>query len=78
METWTPMTMLRGENDNDDRRDQDRRKTRQNLMVALWVVALVVGAGWLVDAFIKSSREQECLARGGRHCLKLEIPAPPR
>jgi hypothetical protein len=72
------MTVLRGQNDNEDRRDQDRRKLRQNGMVAIWVIALLVGASWLVDAFIKNSRQQECLARGGLNCIKLEIPAPPR
>jgi hypothetical protein len=72
------MTVLRGENDNEDRRDQDRRKQRQNGMVAIWVIALLVGAYWLMDAFIKNSREQECLARGGLSCMKVEIPAPPR
>jgi hypothetical protein len=72
------MTVLRGQNDNEDRRDQDRRKQRQNAFVALWVILLLVGAYWLLDAFIKNSREQECYARGGRHCVKLEIPAPAR
>lgn len=72
------MTVLRGENDNEDRRDQDRHKLRQNGMVALWVIALLVGAYWLVDAFIKNSREQECLARGGLTCVKVEITVPPR
>ena len=72
------MTVLRGENDNEDRRDQDRRKSWENALVAVWLVALLYGAYWLVDAFIKSSREQECLARGGRTCVQLEIPAPPR
>ena len=72
------MTVLRGQNDNEDRRDQDRRKLRQNGMVAIWVIALLVAAYWLVDAFIKNSREQECLARGGLTCMKIEIPAPPR
>ena len=72
------MTTLRGANDNDGRRDQDRRKLRQNVIVAAWVVALLFGAFWLVDAFIKNGREQECYARGGHNCVKLEIPAPPR
>jgi hypothetical protein len=72
------MTTLRGANDNDDRRYQDRRKIWQNLMVAAWIGALLAGAFWLVDAFIKNSREQECYARGGRTCARLEIPAPPR
>ena len=68
------MTVLRGENDNEDRRDQDGRKLRQNLLVAVWVVALLIASFWLVDAYIKSSREQECYARGGRNCVKLDIP----
>ncbi len=72
------MTVLRGENDNDDRRDQDRRKQRQNAFVALWVILLLIGAYWLVDAFIKNSREQECYARGHHNCAKVEIPAPQR
>ena len=74
----TPMTTLRGANDNDGRRDQDRRKIWQNAVVAIWVLALLAGAVWLVDAFIKNSREQECYARGGHNCTKLEIPASPR
>ena len=72
------MTMLRGENDNEDRRDQDRRKVWQNLFVAIWMILLLIGAAWLVDAFIKSSREQECLARGGRTCVPLDVSVPPR
>lgn len=72
------MTVLRGENDNEGRRDQDRRKQWQNGVVAIWVIALLVGAYWLMDAFIKNSREQECLARGGLSCMKVEIPVPPR
>ena len=70
------MTLLRGDNDNENRRDQDRRKVRQNLIVAVWVVALLGGAFWLVDAFVKNGREQECYARGGRNCARLEIPEP--
>ena len=76
--SMSPMTKLRGENDNDDRRDQDRRKGRENAFVALWVVLLLIGAFWLVDAFIKNSRQQECFARGGNNCVKLEIPPPAR
>ena len=72
------MTVLRGDNDNEDRRDQDRRKIRQNAMVVVWVVALLTGAFWLVDAFVQNSREQECYARGGRTCNKLELPAATR
>ena len=72
------MTVLRGENDNEDRRDQDRRKQQQNGIVAVWVILLLFGAYWLVDAFIKNSREQECYARGGHNCVRLEIPVPPR
>ena len=72
------MTVLRGDNDNENRRDQDRRKVRQNIVVGVWVVALLASAFWLVDAFIKNSREQECYARGGRNCAKLEIPEPSR
>ena len=74
----SPMTKLRGENDNDDRRDQDRRKGWENAFVVLWVVLLLIGAFWLVDAFIKNSRQQECFARGGNTCVKLEIPPPAR
>lgn len=70
------MKVLRGENDNDDRRDQDRHKIRQNAIVAFWVVVLLVGAAWLVDAVIKNNREQNCYARGGRNCVKLDIPPP--
>jgi hypothetical protein len=72
------MRVLRGENDNENRRVQDRRKGRQNAFVGLWVLILLVGSYWLVDAFIKSSRQQECLARGGHTCARVEIPAPPR
>ena len=68
------MTRLRGENDNEDRREQDRRKVRENLIVVLWVVLLIAGAAWLVDAFIKNNREQECYARGGRNCAPIDIP----
>jgi hypothetical protein len=72
------MTVLRGANDNDDRRDQDRRKVRQNVVVAAWVISLLIGAFWLIDAFIKNGREQACHARGGHTCAKHEIPSPPR
>ena len=72
------MTVLRGENDNEDRRHQERRRQQQNAIVAVWVILLLFGAYWLVDAFIKNSREQECYARGGHNCVKLEIPVPPR
>lgn len=72
------MTTLRGENDNEDRRLQDRRKGWENALVAVWVAVLLVASYFLVDAFIKSSREQECLARGGRTCTNLEISIPAR
>ena len=72
------MTVLRGENDNENRRDQDRRKGWENAIVAVWIVTLMVASYWLIDAFIKSSREQECLARGGRTCINLEISIPAR
>lgn len=72
------MTTLRGENDNEDRRLQDGHKVRQNLMVAVWVVLLLVGAYWLVDALIKNNREVECYARGGHNCTRLDVPVPPR
>ena len=70
------MTRLRSANDNDDRRDQDRRKLRQNALVAFWVVVLLFAAAWLVDAVIKNNREQNCYARGGHNCVKLDVPPP--
>lgn len=72
------MPTLRGENDNEDRRDQDRFQAWQNVLVAVWIVLLLIGAAWLVDAFIKNNREQECLARGGRTCVQLDVQVPPR
>ena len=72
------MTTLRGENDNEDKRSQDARKIRQNVFVAVWVILLLLGAYWLLDALIKNNREVECYARGGHNCTRLEIPDSPR
>jgi type VI protein secretion system component VasF len=72
------MSKLSGNNDNIQRNDKadDARRLRQNLIVAVWVVALIFGAYWLVDALMRNQREQECLARGRRNCVPLEIPVP--
>jgi hypothetical protein len=72
------MSRLDASNDNDERVYQDRRKLIENVAAMVWVVLLLIGAFWLVVAFADNQRQQECLARGYRACLGLELPAPSR
>jgi hypothetical protein len=57
-------------------RAESERERRIANIVLLVLVALVVGAGiWLVNALVEHRRIDECLARGGRNCMPLEVPA---
>lgn len=67
------MPHLEGQNDNGRETDEDRRRQRQNLIAAVWVVALLCGGYWLVQAFIENNRQQECLARQHRNCIPLDV-----
>jgi hypothetical protein len=54
---------------------ESARERRVASIVLLLLVAFVVGAGiWLVNALVEHRRIDECLARGGRHCMPLELP----
>jgi hypothetical protein len=58
---------------DDAESDRDRRVAN---IVLLVFFAVVVGAGiWLASAMLEHRRIDECLARGGRNCTPLDVPA---
>ena len=53
--------------------DKDRRNA--NILLLLFVVVLVGGGVWLVNALIEQRAMDNCLAQGRRNCAPLEAPA---
>ncbi len=57
----------------DDPND-DEGRTRTNLVVAVVVVALLIGGYFLVQAAVKNARLQECLAAHHANCVPVDAP----
>lgn len=58
--------------DDDDEDEGDRRIT--NIVIGLFVAA-VVGIGiWLVDALLEQRRMDDCAAQGRRNCAPVTLP----
>lgn len=54
------------------RKDEDRRRLKANLIAAVWIILIVGGAVWLIEAARDNARVQECFARGHKNCVKIE------
>ena len=54
--------------------DDEDRKQRQNLIVALVAVVLVVSSVWLMLEFKKYRDRQDCFLAGHRNCAPVDVP----
>ena len=53
--------------------ERDRRIAN---IVLLVILAVIVGAGiWLANAMVNQRVLDDCLAQGGRHCARIDVPA---
>ncbi len=57
---------------DDDPDDEDARQ-RGNLIALGFVVALVVGAVWLIHAYKKNRDDMDCFLSGRRNCPAARI-----
>ena len=56
-------------------RDEDEdHKQRQNLIVALVAVVLVVSSVWLMLEYKKYRDRQDCFLAGHRNCAPVDVP----
>jgi hypothetical protein len=63
---------------SDEDRDDDRHRMKTN-MIALVVLALLIGCGyWLFDTIVEMRRNQDCALSGRTNCVHLSIPADAR
>ncbi len=59
--------------------DEDRNETHRHRMlmnvIALAVVALLVGAGvWIADTITEMERDQDCVLQGRQNCAPIQVP----
>jgi hypothetical protein len=59
----------------DDEVSTDKDRRNANILLLLFVVVLVGGGVWLVNALIEQRAMDNCLAQGRRNCAPLEAPA---
>ena len=53
--------------------DKDRRTG--NIVLLLFLVILIGGGIWLINAMIEQRTIDDCLAQGRRNCAPVEVPA---
>lgn len=59
---------------DDDEEDEGERRTT-NIVIGIFVVA-VIGIGiWLVNALLEQRRLDDCAAQGRRNCATVTIPS---
>ncbi|MFO1098075.1 MAG: hypothetical protein U1E81_07310 [Xanthobacteraceae bacterium] len=59
---------------DDDEEDEGERRTT-NIVIGIFVVA-VIGIGiWLVNALLEQRRLDDCAAQGRRSCAAVTIPS---
>jgi hypothetical protein len=60
---------------DDDEEDESDRRTN-NIVIGMFVAA-VIGIGiWLVDALLEQRRLDDCAAQGRRNCAPVTAPSP--
>lgn len=60
---------------DDDEEDESDRRTN-NIVIGIFVAA-VIGIGiWLVDALLEQRRLDDCAAQGRRNCAPVTAPSP--
>jgi len=56
--------------------DEDRERSRNNLLFLVVAVLLVIAGIWLVNKLIDLRNLQNCLESGRRNCAPIETPPP--
>lgn len=52
---------------------RDRRTA--NIVLGAWIILVVGGGLWMMDAFLNQRAMNDCLAEGRRNCAPIEAPA---
>ena len=60
--------------DDDDDRQERARRTLVNLIAAIAVLTVAIGAVWAFKALDEQRRLQRCLDSGRRDCIEIVIP----
>lgn len=57
--------------------DEDQRR-RNNLLMLIFAIGLVIAGVWLVNRMIDMRQIQDCVAQGRRNCAPIDVPARER
>ena len=59
---------------DDDEEESDRDRMITNVIVVVFLVALVGGGLWLANALATMRKDQDCVLSGRRNCADISVP----